>query len=201
MNFFIVKDKNTELGPYPEEVLVDMAKKGDIKSSTLIRNSLMKRTQEAKKLPFLKDHVKEETKANEEEILMKPLNRTINSIKLASKSHRFGSFVIDSVIIYTLVFLVAGALNTRLIYMNLEEGTAQASTTYGATAAILFTCAYTFTLLYYTMCIGFKAQTIGQRFYGIMAIDTNDRPVMLQKSFLYSLFFIIFFPLNLLWFI
>ena len=37
-----------------------LRQKGDIEASTLIRNSLMKRTQEAKKLPFLRDHVKEE---------------------------------------------------------------------------------------------------------------------------------------------
>lgn len=196
MNFFIVKDKNTELGPYPEEVLIDMAQKGDIDASTLIRNSLMKRTQEAKKIPFLKDHVKEEKKETTEEVHMKPLNRTSNSVKLANKSHRFGSFVIDSIIIYSMVFLVAGALNSRLIFMNLDEGTVQASNAYGSTAAILIASAYFFTLAYYTMCIGFKAQTFGQCFYGIMAIDTNDRPVMLQKSFLYSLFFIIFLPLE-----
>ena len=196
MNFFIVKDKNTELGPYPEEVLVDMAKKGDIKASTLIRNSLMKRTQEAKKLPFLTEHVKEEKKETQEEVHMKPLNRSSSSVRLANKSHRFGAFVIDSVIIYSLVFLVAGALNSRLIFLNLEDGTVQASEAYGSTAALLIACAYAFTLLYYTMCIGFKAQTFGQRFYGIMAVNTEDRPVMLLKSFLYSLFFIIFLPLE-----
>ena len=80
--------------------------------------------------------------------------------------------------------------------MNLDAGTAQAREAYGTSAALLIACAYFFTLLYYTMCIGFKAQTFGQRFYGIMAVDTNDRPVMLQKSFIYSLFLIIFLPLE-----
>ena len=84
-----------------------MAQKGDIEASTLIRNSLMKRTQEAKKLPFLRDHVKGEIVDKKEEVLMKPLNRTANSVKLANKSHRFGSFIIDTIIIYSIVYVVA----------------------------------------------------------------------------------------------
>ncbi|WDE96731.1 RDD family protein [Lentisphaera profundi] len=199
MKFFIVKDKNTELGPYPEEVLIDMATSGDIDASTLIRNSLMKRTQEAKKIPFLTDHVKEVEKKEDTEgakVHMKPLGRTSNSVRLAIKKHRLTAFVIDLSIIYGLVYLLAAFLNNSLIMQNLSEGTPQASASYGSSAALLFAGAYLIFVMYYTINIGFFAQTPGQRFYGVMAVNTEDMPVNLQRSFLYSVFFFLLLPLE-----
>ncbi|EDM28918.1 hypothetical protein LNTAR_13917 [Lentisphaera araneosa HTCC2155] len=197
MNFFIVKDKNTELGPYPEEVLIDMAKSGDIDASTLIRNSLMKRTQEAKKLPFLKDVVKEENKAEDSgPVEMKPLNRTANSIKLAIKKHRLTAFIIDLAIIYGIIYALAFVLNTHLGGLNLSPDTAQATEAYGSSIAYLISGIYFIFVLYYTINIGFFAQTPGQRFYGIMAVSTDNKPVMLLKSFLYAVFFFLFLPLE-----
>jgi uncharacterized RDD family membrane protein YckC len=197
MNFFVVKDKNTELGPYPEEVLIDMAKSGDITASTLIRNSLMKRTQEAKKLPFLKEFIKEEEKASgDEKVVMKPLNRTENSIKLACKKHRLIAFLIDLAFIYGIIYCLSFVLNEHLSSLGLSRDTAQASATYGSTVATLFAGIYFIFVMYYTINIGFFAQTPGQRCYGIMAVNTENEPVMLQKSFFYSFYFILLLPLE-----
>lgn len=197
MNFFIVKDKNTELGPYPEEVLIDMAKSGDVLATTLIRNSLMKRTQEAKKLPFLKEFLKEEESAStDEKVVMKPLNRTEKSIRLALKKHRLTAFVIDLAFIYGIIYCLSFFLNEQLSSLNLSRDTAQASEAYGSTAAMLFAGIYFIFVLYYTINIGFFAQTPGQRCYGIMAVSTENEPVMLQKSFFYSFYFILLLPIE-----
>ncbi len=102
MKFFITDDKGNEHGPYTMEAVRDMAESGQIHEGTIIRNALMKRTQEAKKLPSLKGLLKEDPNnkkdAQQEEGIKKmaPLSRSKDAVKMATKKYRAGALIIDA---------------------------------------------------------------------------------------------------------
>ena len=46
-------------------------------------------------------------------------------------------------------------------------------------------------LLYYTWCLGFRAQTLGQQFWGVMLIKKDTGPVFAARAAVFSLFTLI----------
>ena len=186
MNFFIVSKDGSENGPHTEEALVAMAKKHEITHDTAIRNALMNKTNPAEKLPFLSEHLVKKTKADDKIARRDPLSRSVNAIKAASFGYRSGAAFIDMIIIYAFIGGLAFLINNSLASGSIATSTA---------AAYLIAGAYFITLLYYTVNIGFYAQTPGQRFYGIMATNKTGDAVLLNQALIYSFFFVICFPL------
>lgn len=61
-------------------------------------------------------------------------------------------------------------------------------------AFLLTTAAMVFVgLIYYVFTMGFMAQTLGQRFWGIMIIRDDGEPVFLARTFLFTILYYIFF--------
>lgn len=186
MNFFIVNKDGSENGPITQEALIGMAKNKEIHANTEVRNELIKKANPAEKLPFLTDLFPKKNKGSEKAGLRDPLSRSSNAIKTASFGYRSGAAFIDIAIIYGFIFSLAYFINSAL---------ASGSITAGSASAYVLAGAFFITLAYYTINIGFFAQTPGQRFYGIMAVNKVGSSVLLNQALVYSFLLTLLFPL------
>lgn len=100
-------------------------------------------------------------------------------LNYASKGQRFGSYFIDTVIIY----IINIGLSSGLLYLTLDE---DGGALFSGWLSYLVT--YAFYVAYYTVMEGFvQGRTIGKMITGTYAIGNNSQPLTLQQAFLRSL--------------
>lgn len=222
MEYFIQDTKGQEQGPIDQGTLIDWAKKGQVTPQTNVRNTLMKNWKLAKDIVILTsifkeqadlqshklgNRLKENATSHRENQEIKNLNLTKDSVKQPSIQFRLGSFILDLTILvaisYAALFIYLNFISTDLttspeaLFQKLIGSASLAE----SEATLLFESAVAFIILmqlYWTFTIGLWAQTIGQKFFGIMQIKHNTlgAPVLLARAYFYSLFFVIFFPIN-----
>ena len=202
MKYLIRTPENKEYGPVDQDTLVQWAQSGRIPPRSQIRNTLMSNWSDAKDAGFLKDIMPTEeakdTKAGkskwatfvkEDQKLpsaagTKALHASGRFLYTpANTGLRFGAWLFDLAIVGAVMFL---------IFLG---GAAAAERTGDADQAFLLTtAAMVFVgLIYYVFTMGFTAQTLGQRFWGIMIIRTDGEPVFLARTFLFTILYYIFF--------
>ncbi|MDP7741156.1 MAG: RDD family protein [Lentisphaeria bacterium] len=202
MKYLIRTPEEKEYGPVDQDTLVQWAQSGRIPPRSQIRNTLMSTWTDAKEAGFLKDimpaeEVKDPTTGKSKWAALVKEDQKAPAATKAKALHtsgrflytpantgmRFGAWLFDTVIVGTVLLL---------IFLG---GAAAAERTGDANQAFLVTtAAMVFVgLIYYVFTMGFMAQTLGQRFWGIMIIRADGEPVFLARTFLFTIFHCIFF--------
>jgi uncharacterized RDD family membrane protein YckC len=195
MKYMVRTGDGSEYGPVDQEALVQWAKAGRITSEAEVRNALMQKWNPADKLPFLKEIIENQANAGSGDTSVKSkLSNLVNPEAEGSKGGvfkytaatiqlRFSAWVTD-----TLILLLIGA-GILIAASSLIQG--------GANSKVIFTIAtlaFVFCILmYYTVLLGFTAQTVGQMFWGIMVVRSQGEPVLMGRALVFSVFYLIFF--------
>ena len=203
MKYIVKTQGGKEYGPVDQEVLVQWAQTGRISADCEIRNSLMQSGNPASKVPFLKDIIENQLRAKTQNRILAPQISEIfssdpNKSSIQAKSLnttgqftytpadvkiRFGAFIVDAILV--------GAVGVIYFFgaANLLQGDANQHNVFvGFTLIFLFTV-----LMYYTVTMGFTAQTLGQWLFGIMVVRTGGQPVLMGRAFVYSVFYMLLF--------
>jgi len=100
-------------------------------------------------------------------------------LNYASKGQRFGSYFIDSIIVY----IINLGLTSGLLYLSYDD---DGGALFSGWLSYLFS--YAMYVAYYTLMEGFvQGRTIGKMITGTYAIGNNSQPLTLQQAFLRSL--------------
>ena len=192
MNYIVRTEDGKEFGPVNQDTLVQWAENGRITTSCKIRNILMKTWTPADQVPFLEDIVKEvvqiEVEDDDDQMMVYSL-RSGGSFKYvyANPLQRFMAWLFDLALVTTFALTCFLMAHTVIDFEIVNSDT----------AFFLFSIFVLPTIiLYYTFFMGFKAQTFGQWFWGIMIIRSNGKPVFLGRAFIFSLLSWILMPLT-----
>lgn len=103
----------------------------------------------------------------------------IVEMNYASKGQRFGSYIIDSIIIYV-INLGISTLLALLTGFDAKNGV--------ASLLLSFLLSYTGYVVYYTLMEGFlQGRTLGKMITGTYALGMDGKPLTLQQAFYRSL--------------
>ncbi|NQZ57031.1 MAG: RDD family protein [Lentisphaeraceae bacterium] len=159
---YIIKDRSgKESAPINESLLKDMARRGDISPKDQIRNSMVSDYKPASKVNCIKALLKNYKEVVDTPKIAKNLHRSIATINPPTLVFRLGATFIDTLI---LAVLILASFNFLRIFGSefLEEGQQE---------ALFLVSLFAIPLLYYTLTLGYKAQTVGFWYYGIMVIS------------------------------
>ena len=188
MQYYYENSKGEEIGPIDEDILIDKARKGEISSDTLVRNAMVRVYKEAEKIACLKDIVKDQspkTTASFKEI-SKNLHRSKSSIKAPAMNFRIMAFTLDLLINCVLVII---SYNLFKMFGNDALGEETSMSIFLASVPGL-------PLIYYSFCLGLRAQTFGFWFFGIMVIKGEGDEVFVGRAFFMSFIFILTLPIE-----
>lgn len=189
MQYYYENSQGEEIGPIDEDLLIDRARKGQISADTPVRNAMVKSYKNAEKIPCLTDVIKESSsdgnKASFKDIA-KNLHRSQSSVKAPPVNFRLFAFTLDLAIN---VILIIGFYNIMNSFGTevLDEERAM---------SLFLSSTLCIPLVYYSFCLGLKAQTFGFWFFGIMVIKGKGEEVFLGRAFFMSLFFILTLPIE-----
>ena len=192
MNYVVKTEDGKEFGPVNQDTLIQWAENGRITSKCQIRNVLMEKWSSADEVPFLEqlvtDPVEVDLDDDEEQTTVYSLTHA-GSFKFmyANPFQRLMAWLFDSLFIGTLALLSFIIGDYLIVYAGLSESIFFPIFTIGLLC---------FTMFYYTISLGFKAQTLGQWFWGIMIIRPSGQPVFLWRAFLFSILTWMFLPLT-----
>ncbi len=177
--------------------LLEMAMDGRLTADAQLRSSLVPRWAPADSVPFLKEiYDKRARHARRHPGVLKKvagrLTESVDTLQAFQFSLLQGRFhytpapvvlrvmagLTDLVLIVLYAAIVAGAATAAVAF-------AKADPTLAAHVAVPL--AYIGILLYLTLAIGLRAQTIGQWFWGIMVIGSSGKPVFLLRALCFSL--------------
>jgi uncharacterized RDD family membrane protein YckC len=204
MKYFLRTPEDKEYGPIDQETLVQWAQAGRISPGSQLRNTLMSNWSAVTDIAFLKDILPDEVPVDQgiggklSSIVKKDGHKLAGAFKglhtsgkfqftPASTGLRFGAWVIDAAVLFVGLFF---------ILLLVAVANANATETY----PIFYTTTIVvagFFVLYYTITIGFLAQTIGQRFFGIMVVCKDGDPVLMGRALMFTLFYYIFWSTTL----
>lgn len=203
MKYLVLTPDGKEYGPAEEDLLVQWAETGRIPPGSQIRNSLMKAWKPVTDLRSLDEalekrhHMSEADKLSDKlSVLVHPKDKqkpTQASQGLHQSGRfeyspgtsglRFGAWVLDM-----LVLVVAGGILWAIACILINGGTNKND------VFRLFTAVYLVTIFfYYTVLLGFTAQTLGQHFWGLMIVRKEGEPVLMGRAFCFTIFYLLFF--------
>ncbi len=188
MQYYYENSKGEEIGPIDEDILIDKARKGEITSDTLVRNTMVRVFKEAEKISCLKDIVKDQapkTTASFKDIA-KNLHRSKSSIKAPSMNFRIMAFTLDLLVN---ALLIIGSYNLLKMFGNEALGEERSMSLFLASVPGI-------PLIYYSFALGLRAQTLGFWFFGIMIIKGEGEEVFVGRAFFMSLIFILTLPIE-----
>ena len=188
MQYYYENSKGEEIGPIDEDILIDKARKGEITSDTLIRNTMVRVFKEAEKISCLKDIVKDatpKTQASFKEI-SKNLHRSKSSIKAPPMNFRILAFTLDLLVNG---ILIVASYNLFKMFGNDALGEESSMSFFLASVPGI-------PLIYYSFALGLKAQTFGYWFFGIMIIKGEGDEVFVGRAFFMTLIFILTLPIE-----
>ncbi len=191
MQYYYENSRGETVGPIDEDLIIEIARRGEINSETLVRNTMVRTFKPADKIPCLQNIVKKVSSAKEEasfKDIAKNLHRSATSIKAPPITYRMMAFALDLFIIVPLIILSYNLLKTIGSSVLGEE---QAMSLFLATVFVL-------PISYYTLTLGLKAQTLGYWFFGIMVIKGEGDEVYFGRAFFLAAVFILTLPLEAL---
>jgi uncharacterized RDD family membrane protein YckC len=186
MEYFYQDPKGEEIGPISEEHLINLAKDGSIDKETQVRNAMVKSFKAAEKVPVLAKAFKEVEGSftDDKSQITKNLHRSASMVQPPSINYRLMAFFLDLVIICIAILVSYNLLNQ--FSSSLDE-TQISSIFLGLCVAV--------PVLYYGLTLGYKAQTFGYWFFGIMIIRGQGDPVLVGRAALSAFFFLLTLPL------
>jgi uncharacterized RDD family membrane protein YckC len=205
--FLIRTTEGTEYGPVDQVTLEKWADEGRVTAECMVRSSLVPRWAVAADVPFLKDRVKPATPPPpQEQSLVEKLTGASNAAGAAAKKeapkalHRTGdrySPAAPMLRLWAGLFDLALVLAFGGVVFTVIGGLAKAL---GPALAFYLGVAvwYVGALLYLTWSVGFRAQTVGQWYWGLMVVGNQAEPVFLGRAFVFALatmLFGVFVPL------
>jgi uncharacterized RDD family membrane protein YckC len=201
MQYIMLTPDGKEYGPVEQDTMIEWAKSGRVTSDCQIRNALMKQWTPAEKVEFLKGLVTDpEVEAKRDETLRtkfddfiaraheqpEQFNRGVFKFSGAPPGLRLGAFLFDLVPI-----ALIGTVGMSLAGKAQEAGNAMAYP--------LFTAGFVFAIIaYYTLSLGFQAQTIGMWFWGIMIVRAEGEPSLLFRCLLWATYGLFLLPTTVL---
>jgi uncharacterized RDD family membrane protein YckC len=204
MRYVIRTPEGKEYGPAEQDVLVQWAQNGRITQGCQMRNTLMKKWHDVEDVDFLADIVEAQTPeetATVGEKWSNLLNPTADLQKkkssAASSLNKGGVFkyTAASVGLRGLAFFF-DAIVLGLVALVLLVGCTTVIP--GDGAFLCFTALYFIvTVAYYSLALGFTAQTVGQYFWGLIIIRPEGEPVLLGRAFMFTIFMLLVWPTTL----
>ena len=189
MEYYYKNSQDKEIGPIDEDLLIDKARRGEITSTTPVRNSMVRVYKDAEKISCLKDVVKDEGPAQDKasfKEISKNLHRSQTSIKPPPLNFRIMAFAMDMVV------------NTILViaFYNLMKGMGTDKLGEEAAMSLFLASIPCIPLMYYSFLLGIRAQTLGYWFFGIMVIKGKGDEVFVGRAFFMTLVFILTLPIE-----
>lgn len=193
MKYMVRTPDGNEYGPVDQDGLLQWAQTGRLTAECEVRNALMNKWNPATKVPFLKDVVAKQTPTVSAESSVKgALSKlrggtagkgTAFRYTPAPLGLRFASWLIDTVILVVVGGVLIIGANTML-----GNGADPKVVYTGFTLALVF-CS----VMYYTILLAFTAQSVGQKFWGIMVVRPNGDPVLMARALVFSVFYLLLF--------
>ena len=201
MKYVVKASDGNEYGPVDQDTLEQWAQTGRITTKSQIRNALLQKWNSADKTPFLKDIIAKQAQDDKKgggsktslSELISPKSEDLSqsgSFKFtpAATGIRAAAWLVDTAIVLGIGFGLLIATSS-FIQDGMEK----------STAFILFTLVFlACTLMYYTISLGFMAQSLGQMFWGLMVVRTEGEPVLMGRAFVFSVCYLLFFWSSLL---
>lgn len=191
MKYLVRTPEGAEYGPADRDTLIVWAKTGRISLGCEVRNTVMQKWAPAEKVEFLEGLVtspeEELRKQKQKPALPGPVQQDVTfslnrpgffKYKPAPSGKRLGAWLMD-VGILALVWLI-------LIYIPYVVGInlpLLRTPLYLATSLLTGFIA----LIYYTIGMGFAAQTVGQWFFGVMVVRPDGGQVLLGRAFCFTI--------------
>ncbi len=201
LTYFVKTPDGQEYGPADQQMLIQWAKSGRLTRDCQVRNVLIKQWQAAEKLDFLAPVLPAAKKTGaapavdldnlgrKKDIHYSLVGAGIFKCKPATLGLRLGAWLFD-----TLLFALVGlALVLAGHFAGQAAPELREQLFLGLT--ILFAGGV---LLYYTVMLGFSAQTLGQWFFGIMILRPGGGPVLAGRAFLWTLALLLLWPTTFL---
>ena len=203
MKYFVRTTDGKEYGPVDQEVLIQWAKAGRVTKDCEIRNSLMAKGSTASKVPYLKDIIGKQISFMDEnrpvttrvKNLINPeedkkltqgqsLGQSGKFISTAGPTDlRLGAWVVDTVIL-SLTGIGLFSIANFFIKSGIDQDQIFLYLSLAYLGCIL---------MYYTILMGFSAQTVGQWVLGLMVVRKEGSPVFMGRAYFFSVFYILFF--------
>ncbi len=204
MKYVMRTMEGKEYGPVDLDVLVQWTENGRVTEECEVRNTLMKSWTKVRKVPFLGEALikaKMQPVKPKETVPVGPretfesLNRPgVFKYVPANPAQRLLAWLVDIVIVLGFGACLLAALHFGLASLPAElQAGWQAPAYFGS--ALLFAA---FFIFYYTVGLGFAAQTIGQWFWGIMIVRAEGEPVYVCRAFFYAVFSALLMPTTMI---
>ena len=192
MKYIVRTEGGKEFGPVDQDTLIQWAENGRITSNCQVRNVLMKTWAPADDVPFLEDIVKEAVEVeldddDENTAVYSLTNAGAFKFVYANAAQRLLAWLFD-VLLIGILGLICFIIGDALVLAGIMSENVM--------FFLFLTGILCFTFFYYTILLGFKAQTFGQWFWGIMIIRSSGQPVMLWRAFIFSILTWLFLPLT-----
>ncbi len=202
MKYMVRTADGAEYGPVDPDALQQWAEAGRITAECEVRNAMMKKWNNAAKVPFLADIIaRQQNELDQNQSLKAKMSGLINpevddanklggSLNKSGKFQyvpgttglRFSAWLFDMAVVGLIgvgLFQVTGIL----IGAQLDPDIAYT----------VFTLAMLGTLcMYYAIAMGFMAQTIGHWFWGLLVVRTEGGPVLMGRAFVFSICYVLF---------
>lgn len=190
MTYLVRTPDGSTYGPAEQDILLQWAENGRITRDCQVCNTLTKNWMPATKLEFLKELVdraspevkkdkrsrNKETPAYEDRVVYSLGKAGVFKYEPAGIFFRSAAFLMDLLVIGVPAYLallglwqVRDAVSDEIIFFVFTLG-------------LIF-----YTMLYYAIGLGLKAQTVGQWFFGVMIIRPSGDPVLLTRATIWTL--------------
>ena len=199
-----------EFGPADQETLVRWAQNGRITANCKIRSTLIARWERAAEIPFLRDivmaHLEAQEKKNETLMMRIKRRATMKASRVDGSSslnkarpeeYEAASFPLrlmagltDGVVV--LVYAIAVYLSFAGLYLAGKSISEWSSVCFH----LGFVVFYVGLLLYFTLWIAHKGQTIGQHFWGVIVMHPKGHQFYTGRAYLYAVALILFWFLT-----
>ena len=200
MQYIIRTPEGAEYGPADEATLIKWAGAGRIKADFEIRNEVMRKWHTAAETPFLKN-VLRDRELEEKTTMGKKFGSFVNP------TAELGSGQASNSLTNSGVFKWTNANAGRRLASFLFDAFVVAAIFWGLTfsldlfpfkqAYLCYTLAgILISLAYFSLALGFMAQTLGQLFWGVMVIRKDGEPVLLGRAYLFTVLSWLTLPLT-----
>jgi uncharacterized RDD family membrane protein YckC len=202
MKYIVRSSDGSEYGPVDQDVLLQWVNSGRVTTKTEIRNTLMKAWTSSMEIPFLAEalnkraNVVVESGEKEFQGPKKAIHSLLHTGAFkyvpANPLQRLMAWSFDMGICLTVTLALFMTCHI-LISVGGEDMAAEVrgGLIFWSTAGSVF-----FFLAYYLIGFGFKAQTIGQWFWGIMVVGGEGDPVYPFRALIYLILHIMLLPLT-----
>lgn len=204
LQYFVRRPDKSEHGPYERDKLVQLFSAGDFDYRCEVRNALVKQWKAPEEVAPLKPIVRAQREAaqvKQEEKTFSRLKKRISAAKpqqpdAMQRLHDRNVFTFTPAPVRLRVLAGISDLLLVLLWASGVSFLAVQAVRTGMQANTAFYGGFAVFLIGAEMLLawplGFCAQTLGQRFWGIMVVRMKGQPAFLMRAFLFSLFACLF---------